>query len=132
MDWLNGALETAQPYWPFIIKVAVIWYLGQVFKKRVWTKGRSLKNGFVKLMRDTMPMHPLAAGALWGAAFPWLPAVEFVTTRGGAVQEGLLAGVTTVVGYVALDHLATARGWTWVTALLHDSVRDRETIAPEE
>ena len=114
MEWL----ETLKPYWPLFTQIVVIWYLGQFFKKRVWTKARSQKGGFFKLMRDTLRLHPLAAGALWGSLYPWLPAVEFVTTRGGAVTEGLLAGFLyaawAILGYV----VDIARPVAWRSPIL--------------
>ena len=47
-----------------------------------------------------------------------------MTTRGGSIQEGILAGVTSVVGYRALEAVARARGWTTVTRVLHETGND--------
>lgn len=81
-------------------------------------------------MRGTLPLHPLVAGAVWGALYPWLPAVDFVTTRGGAINEGLLAGVVTLIGHTGLEALAEARGWTAVLRILRETVPDRATSTP--
>ena len=129
-EWVTEVLSTATPYWPAITQVIVIWYLGQFFKKRVWTKKRALGSTLAQLMRDTLPIHPIAAGALWGALYPWLPAVELVTTRGGAINQGLLMGALTMVGHTGLEAVAEARGWTWVLKILRDTVKERETSAP--
>jgi hypothetical protein len=110
--------------------VAVIWYLGQFFKKRVWTKKRAVRGGFWAFMRATLRLHPFGAGIAWGALYPFMPAVEFVTTRGGAINEGLLAAFITLAGHTALESIAQARGWTSVLKVLRETVPERETIAP--
>ena len=132
LEEIQSYLAAAGPYWPFITQVAVIWYLGQFFKKRVWTKQHAKGSAFSSFMRSTMRLHPLIAGMLWGALYPWMPAVELVTTRGGAINAGLLAGFTTLAGHTILDALAKKYKWTWVTKVLRDIVPDRETIRPGE
>ncbi len=127
-EWLD--LEALKPYWPFVVQVAIIWYLGQFFKKRVWTKARASNNDFFSIMRDTLRIHPLLAGAAWGALFPWLPAVEFVTTRGGAIYEGLFAGFVSLAGHTLLESLAEKRGWTSVLKVLRETVPARDTLVP--
>jgi hypothetical protein len=129
-EWITEALSTATPYWPVITKILVLWMFGQFFKKRVWTRQRAAAGGFHKLMRDTLPLHAPIAGGLWGLAWPFLPAVEFVTTRGGAVSEGLLAGVLSMAAFSALEHVAQARGWTWVLGVLKDAGTVRESTVP--
>ena len=136
-EWVHDILTTATPYWPFIAKVLVIWYLGQFFKKRVWTKRRALRGGFWEFMRDTLPVHPLVAGSVWGLCYPSLPAVEFVTSRGGAVTEGLIAAVTAITLHTALEHYADAQvkrnadsKWGSVLSVLRSAVPDRTTVPP--
>lgn len=129
-DWITSSLETAVPYWPFITKVITIWYLGQLFKKRVWTKANAAGSKFYAFMRATLPFHPLVAGMVWGLLYPWLPAVEFVTTRGGAVNEGILAAVLTVVVHTGLEHYAATQNITWLLAILRETVPTRETSVP--
>lgn len=127
-EWLNEALEVAKPYWPFVAQIVVIWYLGQIFKKRVWTRERAARGEPWKLLRDTLPFHPVVAGGIWGALYPWLPAVEFVTTRGGAITEGVLAGTVSVAAFVGLEYWAEKRKIGWLLKLLRDSVeRSSET-----
>lgn len=123
-------MEAAVPYWPFITQVVVIWLLGQYFKKRVWTKARARKSALGGFMRSTLPLHPLFAGAIWGALYPWLPAVELVQSRGGAVNAGLLAGAATLIGHTALEAMAQARGWTPVLRVLRETVPERESVVP--
>lgn len=130
MDNLNEILGTLTPYWPFVTQVVVMWYLGQVFKKRVWTKARAKRSKFSALMRDTLPFHPLVAGLAWGALFPWLPAVTFVTTRGGAINQALLAGAFTVVGHTGLQHFAKARKIEWLLGILQESVPPESDYPP--
>ena len=129
MDKIIEALGTLTPYWPFVTQVVVLWYLGQVFKKRVWTKARASRNYWAALMRDTLPFHPLVAGLIWGALFPWLPAVGFVTTRGGSITQGLLAAALTVVGHTGLEHFAEARKIEWLLAVLRETV-ESESVRP--
>jgi hypothetical protein len=129
-EWVNEVLATLGPYWPFVTKVAVIWYLGQFFKKRVWTKARAARGGVWGFMRATLRLHPLAAGALWGLLYPWMPAVELVGSRGGAVNEGLLAAFVTLAGHTALEAVAVNRGWTSVLKVLRETVPERETVPP--
>ena len=129
-EWIGEVLEAATPYWPFIVQVVIIWYLGQFFKKRVWTKKRALKNDFFEIMRDTLRLHPIAAGAVWGAMYPFLPAVAFVTTRGGAIYEGLFAGFVSMAGHTALEYIAEKRNIGWLLKVLHDTVPARDTLVP--
>lgn len=126
-EWINDALTTLKPYWPFITQVVVIWYLGQFYKKRVWTKARAKRGGIFGFMRSTLPIHPLVAGALWGALYPMLPAIEWITTRGGAINAGVLAGAVSLIGHTALEAVAEARGWAPVLKVLREAVPDRES-----
>ncbi len=128
--WITDVLTTALPYWPFITQVIVLWYLGQVAKKRLWTKANATKNRFYEEMRATLPIHPLVAGALWGAMYPWLPAVGFVTTRGGAINEGLLAAMVNICGFVGLEYYAAQKNITWILAILRDTVPDSNSMLP--
>lgn len=123
MEWVNGALKTAAPYWPFIAQVLVFWFVGQNMKKRVLTKERAARGGVWRYLRTTMWAHPMVAGTAWGLAWPAMPAVESVTSQGGAVTQGLIAGVVSVAGYKLLETLAEARGWTWVLKFLRETGR---------
>lgn len=126
-EWIDGALAILKDYWPFVTQVLCIWYLGQVFKKRVWTKKRASTNKYVKFMRDTLPFHPLIAGIVWGAFYPLLPAASFVVTRSGAINEGLLAGLISIVGHTGLEHYAAANNIKWLLATLRDTVSMSES-----
>lgn len=130
-SWIPQALLAVQPYWPVIVKIIVLWMFGQFFKKRVWTKAKAAQNAFHKLMRDTMPLHAPIIGGLWGVMWPFMPACSFVTTRGGAVQEGLLAGVLSMAAFSALEHIAEARGWTWILETIKDTGTLDGSIPPE-
>jgi hypothetical protein len=76
-----------------------------------------------------MPVHPIIAGIGLGLLYPWLPAVEFVTSRGGAVLEGVLVGILSVVGFMALEYAAEQFGWKWVLRTLRDT--GRPSMVPE-
>jgi hypothetical protein len=129
-EWIPNTLSTVQPYWPAVTKIVVLWMLGQFFKKRVWTKVRAANGGFFKLMRDTLPLHAPATGALWGLLWPVLPACTFITTRGGAFTEGLLCGVLSMAAFSALEHIAQGRGWSWVLETIKDTGTVDDSIPP--
>lgn len=129
-EWVSEALEIFKDYWPFITKMLVIWYLGQVFKKRVWTKKRAAQGGFFSFMRDTMIVHPLIAGAFWGACYPFMPAVAFVETRGGAINEGLLAGFLSIAGYKGLEVYAERTKKKWLLNALREVVPATDSEPP--
>lgn len=73
MDWLSIALK----FWPLIAVTAVFTIVGQFFSTRVFTKerayddygrdrlGRSVK-WFMWWGRETLPLHPIAAGFALG------------------------------------------------------------------
>ena len=129
-EWVTDVLGALEPWWPFVAKVIVIWYLGQVFKKRIWTKGRALEGGFFGFMRTTLPFHPLVAGVAWGALYPWMPAVAIVASRGGAITEGLIAGVVTVAGHTGLEWYAEKKNIGWILAILRDTVKRPSNVPP--
>ncbi len=135
LEWV-AALE---PWWPFVVKVLVLWFVSQVMKKQFLTKGTAEKSGFVAFLRKTMSLHPMIAGALWGAAYPWMPATAIVATRGGAVTEGILAGVMTVVGYRVLEFTAEwfvkrnpDSKWAIVLRVMREAVPNRQTVTPKK
>lgn len=127
-EWVTEALAAATPYWPFLVKMIFFWYVGNHMKKRVFTRVRAAKGGFWGFSRETMWAHPMLAGVGMGLMYPYLPAVEFVTTQGGAILEGVFAGIASTVGFMALSYLAEKRGWTVVSRVLHDT--GRPTSAP--
>lgn len=124
--WVADALELALPYWSFLAQLITFWFVGQVVKKRWLTKDRAAGNPEVRVLRSTMPLHPIVAGALWGLAYPVMPAAAFVTTVGEAVTQGMLAGVLSTLAFRALESLAEHREWTWLLITL------RETGNPED
>jgi hypothetical protein len=127
-EWLAEAAEFAKPYWPFTTKVLVFWFVGQNLKKRLFTKQRAATGVWWARARGTMWCHPMVAGALWGLMWPWMPAVEWITTRGGAVNEGILAGVTSVAGFMLLEAMAVKYRWAPVLAVLREV--GRPSVAP--
>ena len=120
-EWVNEVLASAQPYWSALAQVLVFWFLGQNLKKRVWTKARAQRGGFHGFMRATMWGHAMLLGVGWGSLYPWMPAVDFVTTRGGAVTQGLISGVVAVAGYRLLEAVAQARKWITVLKFLREA-----------
>lgn len=129
-DEVVALLAQIKPAWPMLLQALVLWYLGNVFKKRVWTRARAKKGGVYAWMRDTLPAHPVVAGALWGALWPWTPAVEWAHTRGSAIGWGMIAGVVSVWGFDLARRLADNRGWQWLSAALSDPL-PRDTEPPK-
>lgn len=128
-EWVTGGLEAFGPYWPFIAKLFVFWFVGQNMKKRVFTKERARTRGwFWAAARGTMWAHPMVAGILWGALYPWMPACDFVGSRGGAITEGVFAGVLSVVAFMALEATAVKYQWTPVLNVMREL--GRESIVP--
>lgn len=136
--WITETVAFLEPWWPLVAKIGLLWFLGQFFKKRVWTKARANTSVFFRAMRTTMPLHPVAGGIAWGFAFPFLPASAIVQTQGGAITEGIIAGLATVIGYMALE--ATAEHyvklnpdskWGIVLKVLRETVKARETVSPK-
>ncbi len=124
-EWL-GIFE---PWWPAIAQIVTFWFVGQVMKKNVWTKARAVDSMFFDLMRSTMGLHPMIAGACWGACYPFMPAVASVGTRGGAITQGILCGVLSVLAFKALEYYAEARGKTGLLRFLRET-GDRPTVRP--
>lgn len=136
-EWVIGTVAFLEPWWPLVAKVGLLWFLQQGFKKRLWTKARANTNKFFRMMRSSMWLHPVLGGIAWGFAFPFLPASKIVETQGGAINEGIIAGLITVIGYRAIE--ATAEyfvkkdpesKWQIVLRVLHETVRARETVMP--
>lgn len=131
-EWVKDVAEFLGPYWPFIVKVVFFWYVGQHMKKRVWTRERATRGGFWLFARQSMWTHPTVAGVVLGLMYPALPAVEMVGTRGGAVLEGVLAGIVSTTGFMALERAAEQFGWTWVLRTLRDTGRPTSVPPPPE
>lgn len=137
METVLSVLGSLAPWWPAVAKIATIWFLGQFFKKRLWTKERAAHSVFMAAIRASLPLHPFILGALWGLGWPELPACEFVNSRGAAVNEGLICAFITVAGHTALEYLALHfvlrnpdSKWGVVLKVLREAVRDRETSMP--
>ncbi len=128
---LEGMLDIATPWWPFIMQVMLFWYLTQWGKKNVWTRKAAAKSGVMLRLRDTKGLHPLLWGAAWGAGYPSTPAVAAATTIGEAVMWGVGAGLCSLVGHKILADQAEKRGWTGVLKVLK-TAGDRETSAPPD
>jgi hypothetical protein len=137
IETILSALGSLAPWWPAVAKIATIWFLGQFFKKRVWTKERAAHSVFMAGIRASLPLHPFVIGALWGLGWPSLPACEIVNSRGAAVNEGLICAFITVAGHTALEYLALHfvlrnpdSKWGVVLKVLREAVRERETSFP--
>ena len=135
---IQSVVAWLEPWWPFVAKVLVLWFLGQFFKKRVWTKARAKVNQFHAVMRSTMMLHPFVGGIAWGAMYPMLPASAIVETRGGAINEGLLAAFAAVIGYRVLEFTAEYyvkknpdSKWQIVLRVLREAV-PANSIAPKD
>lgn len=119
-EWLSDAIEMAKPYWPILVQCITFWFVTNNLKKRVFTKARAAGGGFHSFMRSTMWAQPMLYGAAWGALYPWMPSITWITTRGGAVTAGILAGVGSVAGFRLLEAVAEKRGWIPVLKVLRE------------
>ena len=128
-DWLDAALTMAKPYWPFLAKLFSLWFVTNSLKKNVFTKARGADSRFISFMRVTMWAHTTVLGIMWGCLYPFMPACEMVTTRGGAINEGILAGVFAVIGFMLLEAFAEKYQWTAVLKVMRE-VEGPPTIPP--
>ena len=98
MDFLSVDLVIA--HWPFAVVAAMLTIIGRV-ADRVFTRDRAYrtpKKDFWFWARETLPLHPVVAGALLGLVMP--------DPEGGTWGRGLIvlyftgAGVAGLVGWV--------------------------------
>lgn len=108
MDVL-ALLNAAKPWLPIVIIAVVLAYLGKFFTAKVWTKEAAERNAFMRVMRKTLPLHPVVAGALVGF-IPMPTAPVFEANVWGQVLQGVLAGVLSVWGYDAVREWLKRKG----------------------
>lgn len=97
-------LEILLEHWPFVAVALIIGGLGEQFKGRLWTKERAAKSRFVWLMRLTLPLHPVAVGALAGTV-PGLAIAEVVTYPARSVVYFAFAGLLSSWAYDTAQRL---------------------------
>jgi hypothetical protein len=103
------------PHWPFIVFCLTAALVVQVFKGAVWTKargdGKGVKAGFFWWMRKTLPLHPVAAGALFGL-IPGLPTSPGIpeTMASSALYYGA-AGLVSTWAFDIIRGIAKKRGY---------------------
>lgn len=88
MDWLLEKLDT---HWPLAAVALILAVFGRFASKHVFTKKRAMKNAAWDFCKDTMPLHPIAAGAGLGLALPdplgagWAPYLSCLYFAAGGV-----------------------------------------------
>ena len=127
-EWLSDALVMAEPWWPILVQIPTFWFVQQNLKKRVFTKTRAARGGVWELARSSMWAQPMLWGIAWGLAYPAMPAVAVVESRGGAVTQGIAAGLLAVAGFKLLEFIAEKRGWSAVLRFLRET--GRPTMSP--
>lgn len=92
-------LDLAVSWMPLLVQVIVLAYVGEVVKKRFLTKQAARNSRIAMQLRKAFPLFPLLVGALWGL-IPGMPVTPgFMGGWLGAVSQGLLAGVLSIVAY---------------------------------
>jgi len=114
MDLFAQLGEAVGDHWPFVAAMLIFATIGQVLKGTVWTERNFLRwrtetpNAvlwrFFWWGRKTMPLHPVAVGALVGVLWS-LPVADKVDTRAAAVLYFAFAGIMSTWAF------AIAKGW---------------------
>jgi hypothetical protein len=102
MELLSQMWEAIAPHWPFAAATLILAFVGQVVKGTVWTEANFLKWRMEKPNpvlwrffwwgRKTMPLHPVAVGALLGLV-PNIPAGTGIEGRPATMLYFAFAGV---------------------------------------
>ena len=102
MELLSQMWEAIAPHWPFVAAMFILASIGQVVKGTVWTRDNFLKYRmrtpnavlwrFFWWGRKTLPLHPVAAGALLGLT-PGVPLGTGIEGTTAAVLYFAFAGV---------------------------------------
>jgi hypothetical protein len=117
---MNEALDLVLAHWPFIVFTLVAAMVVQIFKGAVWTakraEGKGAKAGFFWWMRKTLPLHPVAAGALFGL-IPGLPLSNGMEpTMATAMMYYAAAGLVSTWAFAVLKGIAKRKGIELPTA----------------
>lgn len=120
MDDMLQVLDVITAHWPFIVFTLVAAMVVQIFKGAVWTearaRGKGAKAGFFWWARKTLPLHPVAAGALFGL-IPGLPlSPQVPQTMAAAAMYYAAAGLLSTWAFAVLKGVAKKRGIDLPTA----------------
>lgn len=99
-------------HWPFASATLIFMVIGQVMTKNVFTKSAHWTRRPVWFWwwgRKTLPLHPIAAGALLGLL--WRNPEVGVDTLAASMGYFAMAGAASVCTYEILKGLAKERGY---------------------
>ena len=119
MDLLAQLWETIAPHWPFAAAALIFAFIGQVMKGAVWTEANFLRWRIDKPNpilwrffwwgRKTMPLHPVAAGALLGLV-PNVPVGAGIEGGPATVLYFAFAGVISTWAFALVKSWAKKKG----------------------
>lgn len=119
MEILKELWDAIAPHWPFFACALILAFVGQVVKGTVWTEANFLKWRmhtpnrvlwrFFWWGRKTMPLHPVAVGALLGLV-PNIPLGTGIEGRPAAVLYFAFAGVFSTWIFAFVKAAAKKRG----------------------
>lgn len=106
-------IAVALDHWPFVAAMAILAVAGQAIKQNILTKERAAKERFWWWMRATMPLHPIAAGAVLGL-IPGIPTCEALTDAESAARALYFAaaGMASAYFFGAVDRILLREGIT--------------------
>lgn len=118
MELLSQMWEAIAPHWPFVAAMFILAFIGQVLKGVVWTEANFLRwrmhtpNAilwrFFWWGRKTLPLHPVAAGALLGL-IPSMPVGSGVEGRTAAMLYFAFAGVLSTWAFAIVKAWAKSK-----------------------
>ena len=120
MDLIAQLGEAVGDHWPFVAAMLIFATVGQVLKGTVWTERNFLKwrvdkpNAILWRVfwwgRKTMPLHPVAVGALCGRFVPGLPASPGVEGATALMLYFAFAGIGSTWAFAFVKAAAKKRG----------------------
>lgn len=104
--------ETLLAHWPFVAVAVIFAVIGQVTSLRVFTKARAYAKGKAQWFwwwgRETLPLHPIAAGA--GLGWFWRDPEGVTLSAPAAMTYFAFAGGLSMVVWVVARGVAKDRG----------------------
>jgi hypothetical protein len=108
---MDQILAFAIDHWPFVAAMAILAVAGQVIKLNILTKERAAKGRLWWWLRATLPLHPIAAGAVLGL-IPGIPTCAALAEASSAARALYFAaaGMASAYFYAAVDRILLREG----------------------
>ena len=103
-------------YWQFLTVAFILGMVAQFFKQKVWTKERTARSRFCRVMRITLPLHSpvlgimLGLGMVLGLGLEGTPRPAIADTPAAVVLLYAGAGVLSSWIFGAFKHLMDKKG----------------------